>query len=317
MKILIAYDGSASANAVFEDLKNAGLPSNVEALVMSMADVFIPPPVNKEEELLPAHVPEGIKRAHKNAKLKLKEAEERAVRAGNEIKKTFPEWKVNHLALADSPAWAILREAEKWGADLIVVGAQGHSVLGGRLILGSISQRVLYEARCSVRIGRKRNSEQNPLRLLVGLDNSPFSRVAVEAVSRRRWPQDTSVRLLAVVDTVMAITPDPSKPSVQKWIEVGDEENWDEVAKIFEPEVEKLRAAGLDAALTIRKGSPADGILEEAEAWDADSVFVGPKGARGIERLLLGSVSSAVAARASCSVEIVRTKKMTAGGTGQ
>ena len=315
MKVLIAYDGSASANAVFEDLKHAGLPDDVEALVMSIADVFIPPPLKTGEEQLPKYVPEGIKRAHKHAELKLKEAEERAVRAGKEIKEAFPKWKVNHLALADSPAWAILREAEKWGADLIVVGAQGHSVLGGRLILGSISQRVVYEASCSVRIGRKRNVERNQLRLLIGLDNSPFSRAAVDAVCLRKWPDGTRVRLLAVVDTVMAITPDPSKPSVQKWIEVGDEENWDEVAKLFEPEAEKLRAAGLNAAITIRKGNPADEILEEAEAWNADCIFLGPKGARGIERLLLGSVSSGVSARAGCSVEIV--KNMGAGGAEQ
>ena len=98
-------------------------------------------------------------------------------------------------------------------------------------------------------------------------------------------------------------------PSVQKWIEVADEENWDEVAKIFEPEVEKLQAAGLNATITIRKGNPADEILEEAEAWSADCIFLGPKGARGIERLMLGSVSSAVSARATCSVEIVRTQR--------
>jgi nucleotide-binding universal stress UspA family protein len=317
MKILIAYDGSASANAMFEDLKNAGLPGDVEALVMSVADVFIPLSMDAGEEPLPVYVPEGIKRAHKQAELKLKEAEERAVRAGEEIKKIFPGWKVNHLALADSPAWAILREAEKWGADLIVAGAQGHSVLGGRLILGSISQRVIYEAGCSVRVGRKRNLERDHPRLLIGLDNSPFSRGAVEAVCRRGWPAGTDVRLLAVVNTVMAITPDSSKPSVQKWIEVGDEENWDEVAKVFEPEAEKLRAAGLNAAITIRKGNPADEILEEAEAWNADCIFLGPKGARGIERLLLGSVSSAVSARATCSVEIVRARKTAAGGGEQ
>lgn len=35
-------------------------------------------------------------------------------------------------------------------------------------------------------------------------------------------------------------------------------------------------------------------------------VFVGAKGMRGIDRLLLGSVSSAVSARAHCSVEVIR-----------
>jgi len=39
MKILIAYDGSASADAVLEDLKNAGLDTAAEVLVMTLADV--------------------------------------------------------------------------------------------------------------------------------------------------------------------------------------------------------------------------------------------------------------------------------------
>ena len=118
------------------------------------------------------------------------------------------------------------------------------------------------------------------------------------------------MRLLAVVDTVMAITPDPSQPSIVKWIEVGDEDTWDQVRQIFEPSADKLRSAGLNAAVMIRRGNPTDQLLEEAESWGADCIFLGPKGTRGIDRLLLGSVSSAVSARANCSVEIVRPKSM-------
>jgi nucleotide-binding universal stress UspA family protein len=50
-------------------------------------------------------------------------------------------------------------------------------------------------------------------------------------------------------------------------------------------------------------------LVEEAEGWGADCVFVGATGLRGAERLLMGSVSAAVAARAHCSVEIVRPVK--------
>jgi len=63
---------------------------------------------------------------------------------------------------------------------------------------------------------------------------------------------------------------------------------------------------GLDTAVMIRRGKPADEIVDEAESWGADCIFVGAKGVRGIERLLLGSVSSAVSSRAGCSVEVVR-----------
>ena len=44
----------------------------------------------------------------------------------------------------------------------------------------------------------------------------------------------------------------------------------------------------------------------EAEKWGADCIFVGARGLNGLERLLLGSVSTAVASYAHCSVEVVR-----------
>jgi nucleotide-binding universal stress UspA family protein len=310
MKILIAYDGSESANAALEDLKRAGLPRTAEALVMSLTDVFVPPPINEDlDDTFPMYVPAGLRRAHERARRKREEAEAMARHASEQLKKSFPRWHVGYEAQADSPAWAIIRTADQWKADLVVMGAHGHSILGGRLILGSVSQRVLYESRCSVHIGRARSRKvDSPLRLLIGVDNSPSSNAAVEAVCQREWPTGTEARVLAVVDTVMAISPDPSQPSILKWIEVGDEDNWDVVRQIFQPSAVKLRIAGLDAAVMIRRGSPTNELLDEAESWEADCIFLGPKGTRGIDRLLLGSVSSALAARAHCSVEIVRPK---------
>lgn len=311
MKILIAYDGSEAADAALDDLNSSGLPKTAETRVMSVADVFAPPINEEVDDTFPMHVPAGVRRAYERAEREVKEAQVLAKRASDQIKKNFPEWHVRHEALADSPAWALIRTAEEWKADLIVVGTRGHSVLGGRLILGSVSQRVLYEASCSVRIARgQRKDPDSPLRLVIGVDNSPYSLAAVDEVYRRKWPRGTEVRLLAVVDTVMAFAPDTSQPSILKWIEVEDENNWDQVRQIFEPSASKLSSAGLDAAVMIRRGNPTDEIIEEAESWAADCIFLGPKGVRGIDRLLLGSVSSAVAARAHCSVEVVRLKEM-------
>lgn len=307
MKILIAYDGSNYADDALRSLSNAGLPSKAEVLVMSIADVFVPPAI-REEDMFPPHEPEAIQRAHERAEQKLREAGEMAQRAAEQVRGNFPGWQVSHEAVADSPAWALIRKSDEWQPDLTVLGARGHSVLGGRLILGSVSQRVLYEAKCSVRIARStRKAADVPIRILIGVDHSKDSNAAVEAVCSRNWPRGTEARLLAAVDTVMAITPDSSQPAIMKWIEVGDEENWEAVRKIFEPAAEKLRVLGLDAAVMIRRGNPADEIIDEAETWGAECIFLGAKGTRGIERLLLGSVSSAVSARAHCSVEVVRT----------
>jgi len=308
MKILIAYDGSEYADAALHDLKRAGLGSAVELLIMTVADVFVPPPIN--EGIDTTYVPEGVRRAHERARHKLDEAQGLAKRTSEQIQSIFPNWQISYEAVADSPAWALIRKADEWKPDLIVMGARGLSVFGGRLILGSISQRVLYEARCSVRVARGSDRPADkPVRILIGVDNSPDSKAAVDEVCNREWPMGTEVGLLAVVDTVMAIASDPAEPSTEKWIEVAEEENWDQVREIFAPAAEKLRNAGLHVEVLIRRGNPADQILQEAHTWDADCIFVGARGTRGIDRLLLGSVSSAISARAHCSVEVVRPKK--------
>jgi len=308
MKILIGYDGSECADAALEDLKHAGLDTEADVLVMCVADVFVPPPTDEVDDTFPVNVPEGVKRAHERARHKLEEAQDLAKRVGEQIKAQFPNWKVDTQAEADSPAWALLRKADEWNPDLIIMGARGLSVFGGRLILGSISQRVLYEAHCSVRVGRgPYKNPDKPVRLLIGVDSSSDSNAAVDAVCVRHWPRGTEVGLLVVVDTVMPLSSNPAEPAAMKWIEVGDESNWAQVREIFEPSAQKIRSAGLHAEVLIRRGNPADEILQEAHTWGADCIFVGAKGTRGIDRLLLGSVSSAVSSRAHCSVEVVRT----------
>ena len=44
--ILIAYDGSTSADAALNDMRRAGLPRTVEALVVSVAEQWLPSPVS-------------------------------------------------------------------------------------------------------------------------------------------------------------------------------------------------------------------------------------------------------------------------------
>jgi nucleotide-binding universal stress UspA family protein len=69
---------------------------------------------------------------------------------------------------------------------------------------------------------------------------------------------------------------------------------------------EILKEAGLTAEPVVEQGDPKHVLLDEAEHWPADCVFVGAHGMSRFERVMLGSVSAAVAERAHCSVEIVR-----------
>jgi nucleotide-binding universal stress UspA family protein len=193
MKILIAYDGSSHADAALDDLGRAGLPEEAEALVLSVADVWTWP--SPKEDAREARAQEldivGLNKARAQAEQAIEGARQLAVQASERIKSVFPLWKVDAEGCGDSPAWAVIKKAEEWKADLIVVGSQDRPPLS-RLMLGSVSQKVLYEARCSVRVGRARSrGDDNAPRIVIGVDGSPGAEAAVSAVAKRNWPVGT------------------------------------------------------------------------------------------------------------------------------
>lgn len=67
----------------------------------------------------------------------------------------------------------------------------------------------------------------------------------------------------------------------------------------------------LKVSTEIVQGSPRQVIVDKAEKWHADLIVMGSRGLGAWNRLLLGSVSSAVVHHAKCSVEIVRRPEAT------
>jgi nucleotide-binding universal stress UspA family protein len=69
---------------------------------------------------------------------------------------------------------------------------------------------------------------------------------------------------------------------------------------------ERLGKGDIQTATLVVEGYPGTSIVEEAEKWGADFVFVGSHGHSGFVRFLLGSIAKAVVQNAPCCVEIVR-----------
>ena len=208
-----------------------------------------------------------------------------AERGAQRARSDFPGWTVRSEADGDSPAWGVIKLADRFAVDLIVLGSHGHSSVGGRLILGSVSQRVLYEAQCSVRVARcsAQTDGPRPVRIVIGFDGSESAKALFDVIASRVWPEGSEVRVI--------VTGNSPRPTIE--LVAGA----------------TFRSAGLTVSDVHRDGDPATALLKEAEEWGADSIFVGASDVHGIQHILRGSVSSAVVANARCSVEVVRRSK--------
>ena len=307
MKILLAYDGSDCAEAAIDDLMAAGLPPDTEAHVISVAEVWLPPPpagvsiCDYAEELRSRPQPFKAWQEHGE---EIEEAEAAALAAAGRMRAMFPGWKVTSEGTYGSPAWEILESAAQHHADLIIVGSHGRSAVG-RFWLGSISQKVLTEADCSVRVARGKIAvDPAPVRIVVGYDGSEGADAAIASAAARRWPAGSEARIVTVTDLPFAAAVDPSAPTIN--LAIADN-SW--LEGLTAGAAEELAAAGLTVESIHEEGSPKSAIVEQAETWGADCIFVGANrsGSR-LERFLLGSVSSAVAMRAHCSVEVARKR---------
>lgn len=312
MKVLIAYDGSSCADAALEDLRRAGLPREGEALVVSVGDVLVTPSSSICEiagtALTSRRVTSAIAQVHAQASQALEEAQELATAASRRVQADFPGWEVRAEALAGTPSWELIQRAERWKADLVVVGSQGRSALG-RLFLGSVSKKVAAEARCSVRVARRGadKGDEAPPRIIIGVDGSPEAERAVRAVGRRVWPDGTEVRVITADNGVSPARIASILPAAAAMITGCNEEAAVKARRMVEWAAQELRAIGLNVSVAIEAGDPQRVLIEEARKWGADCIFLGPRGINGaFERLRLGSVSTAVATIGHCSVEVVR-----------
>lgn len=291
MKILVAYDGSACAQAALDDLRSAGLPPNAEVKVVAILETWLPPP--SSWSLL-----EGASRANEELNM-LALAQGAAV----SLRSLFPGWELTAQEEVGSPASVMLKLTDDWQPDLVVVGSHGRSA-AGRFLLGSVSQKLVHEAHCSVRVARGRVQEPDtPLRIIIGVDGSAGAEAAVHAVAQRNWPANTEVRLVNATWAAPYLFTDTSASELARWVA----EEQARIEASLQQAQETLQATGLQASVVSKQEDPKTLLCDEAEKWGADCIFMGAKGIGKWERLLIGSVSSAVAARAHCSVEVIRT----------
>jgi nucleotide-binding universal stress UspA family protein len=295
MKILIAYDGSSYADVAIDDLQWAGLPQDADVVILSVVE-------------WPLQAPRSWGMVETGFSVELEEhvkaAERLAERARRRLHGYFPNWRIQTAASpAGHAATAILEKANAWSADLIVAGTHGRSGLA-RVFLGSVSMKLVREAPCSVRIGRARHGD-GPVRLLIGDDGSAEAEVALAEMMHRKWPAGTEVRVLAVHELLVTTNAESLAINPGLYDKINEDEHF-RLKDLIKRDAEKLHQAGLTVLPILEEGDPKESLLRQARTWGASTIFIGARGLGRVERVLLGSVSSATVTHAPCTVEVVR-----------
>lgn len=209
--------------------------------------------------------------------------------------------------LTGDPKNVIVNEAADFDADFVVIGAHStHGVM--QFLLGGVARAVARLAPCSVEIVR-RTPDAQPLKLLLATDGSESSKAAAQSIARRPWTNGTMFRILSVVEpSAPLFRPPYFSHEMMEELRGKDMQRAQEAVGAAET---ILDAAGIQASSTVAvpAATPKELILSEAAEWGAELIVVGSHGRRGVNRLLLGSVSEAIALHAQCSVEIIRRPK--------
>ena len=148
------------------------------------------------------------------------------------------------------------------------------------------------------------------MRVLLAIDESECSVAATKTVLAQFVPQQTEVLVLHSDEWPAGLAPDMAfaegAAASQSILSLHELRRRDAGALVASTAAQ-LRAAGFTTTTSVRDGDPRQTILAAAKDWRADLVVMGSHGKRGLDRLVLGSVSDSVARHAPCSVEIVRS----------
>jgi nucleotide-binding universal stress UspA family protein len=280
MKIILAVDGSKYSNWAVDLLLKLPLDQEPEVDVLHVVDqavryrpVIFPPLGLEFLKVLRAEIERSL--ALKD-RLVTRVAEKMRIR-----------WKkVRPLVERGNAAEMIVKLAEDNGADLIILGSRGLNPIRG-FFLGSVSQKVVTYAPCSVLVAKRR--PRTVKKFLLAADGSRSSQAAVEFLRSHFRPEKLRGAVLYVWD--YPIYPHPEGLLVQT---------------LKERYSVPLMRSGFKVTAQWVMGHPADKIVKVASQKKADLVIVGSRGLTGIRRFLLGGISQKVVQHSHESVLVVR-----------
>ncbi|WEL21371.1 universal stress protein [Halorhabdus sp. BNX81] len=225
--------------------------------------------------------------------------EKRRQRALDRYRKTFEDagFGVETHVVRGTPHRRINGIAESVGASLSIVGSRGSSPLENRLI-GSTARNLARTSVTPLLVNRIQRATEDPAvledhlfeRMLYATDFSENAQEAFEAFSYLRY---------ATKEATLVHVRTPADPD----LDAAPREQLDELA-------DQLAEWDIETRIAVRDGDPVEEILAAEGEYDPTTTLVGSRGHSRLRRLLLGSVSEDVVAKADGNVLVVPPKRV-------
>ena len=238
---------------------------------------------------------------------------ESALRAAEE---EMPKWSqtvaaagvaVETLVERGYPVRQILSRAAALPADLVVVGTHGRSGFE-RLILGSVTEKVLRNAPCPVMAVPPPAVSAGKLpytRLLCPVDFSDSSEAALQFACSLAEEADARLTIVHVFDWESGDDPILARFDTAEFFEVVEQQSRERLERLVPTEA---RVWCKPETVTAR-GKPYREILALADAKEADLIVLGVRGRNPIDLALFGSTANQVVRRARCPVLTVPARR--------
>jgi nucleotide-binding universal stress UspA family protein len=214
---------------------------------------------------------------------------------------------VRTVVTTGSAAHSILDLAEKLPASLIVMGTHGASGFE-RLMLGSVTEKVLRKASCPVLVVPRDADAPSgkPIvfrRILCAVDFSPCSRKAVSYALSLAEEAGGALTFLHVVEGFEDEPVTTGHFDVPEYRQHLERIAAERLAELVPSETRTW----CECRTVVRGGKAYREILQAAKTMEADLIVVGVRGRNAVDLALFGSTTNHVVRSAECPVLTVRS----------
>jgi nucleotide-binding universal stress UspA family protein len=207
------------------------------------------------------------------------------------------------LRRTDQPHKAIIEEAEKLKADVIVMGRRGKTGLK-KVLMGSVTASVIAKGRSNVLVVPK-EARIDCKRIMAATDGSINGNLAVFRAIDIAKRCKSALYIVSVIPSQSSGF-DPDTGYSQRQIEKISDEMVQAIKKSIEQAKKAAGEEGVETESLIHTGIPHQVLVSAAREKDVDLLVIGSPGRSGVERLITGSVAAKVVGKAGCSVLTVK-----------